>query len=77
MIFPSILSLLAYFPVLPGTGTKLKFLQIVWLDTDLYAIGDSLLWSNEIELIPKYNIMELIVDSITSLHSYQTNKSKY
>ncbi len=52
MVFPSILSLLAHFPVLPGAGTKLKFLQIVWLDTDPYDIGDSLLWSNEIELIP-------------------------
>ncbi len=50
MVFPSILSLLAHFPVLPGAGTKLKFLQIVWMDTDPDAVGDSLLWSNEIEL---------------------------
>ncbi len=58
MCFPSILSLLAHFPVLPGAGTKLKFLQIVWLDTDPYAIEDSLLWSNEIELIPNITIIQ-------------------
>ncbi len=36
---PSILSLLAHFLVLLlGAGTKLKFLQIIWLDTDPYAV---------------------------------------
>ncbi len=54
MVFPSIMIRLAHFPVLGGAGTKLKFLQMVWLNTDPCAIGDNL-WSNDIELIPNYN----------------------
>ncbi len=35
---PSILSLLAHFLVLLGPGIQLKFLQIIWLDTDPCAV---------------------------------------
>ena len=37
---PSILSMLAHFLVLLGAGTELKFLQIIWLDIDPYAVWE-------------------------------------